>query len=696
MESDLSTSWRRPALALVASVAVIVPLGLTSAVANAVSASPVVINEIESNGDANDWVELKNTGPAAVDVSGWIVHDNDDSHAIAIPDSTTIMAGGYFSINTDDSTIPGEFGLGGADSARLFDGATLIDSYSWTAHATTTYGRSPDGTGAFTTTSASTKNAANSFATPTATQWPGGQAVDTVDTAGFFGANLSGLDFETTPAGDALWAVKNGPGTLYRLVKNGESWQADSGDWAAGKALHYPDGTGNPDSEAVTFTDAGSSAGLFVATERNNDASTTSRPSILKIAPDAAGSSLTATHEWNLTADLPTVGPNLGLEAITWIPDSALVAQGFFDEKTSALYDPSTYPGHGDGLFFVGLEANGAVYAYALDQSSGDFDRIATFASGFPSIMELQWDAETNHLWVDCDNTCAGRMATLDIAQSGGDDGRFVVSNTFATPTGLPNVNNEGFAVAPNALCVDNAKPVFWADDDQTDGHAVREGTINCPTLADAPTPTETPTPTPTPTTTETATPAPTATPTLVPTPATISLHAPVVAGAASVGSTLTAKIVVSPSTAKLSYQWLRNGSAISGATSSRYKIVSADAARRVAVRITVLVPGASPVNITSTATDRVVKVFSKPLKTAITGKAKVGKTLKAHTNRVSPRPSVSYRWYANGKPIAKATKSSLAVTKSLTGKKITVKATATRSGYKTVGATSKATSKVK
>ena len=30
-------------------------------------------------------------------------------------------------------------------------------------------------------------------------------------------------------------------------------------------------------------------------------------------------------------------------------------------------YDPSDYPGHGTGLFFVGLEATGGVYAFALD-----------------------------------------------------------------------------------------------------------------------------------------------------------------------------------------------------------------------------------------------------------------------------------------------------------------------------------------
>ena len=51
-----------------------------------------------------------------------------------------------------------------------------------------------------------------------------------------------------------------------------------------------------------------------------------------------------------------------------------------------------TYPDHGTGLFFVGLEANGIVYVYALDQTSSNFTRVATFASGFATFGALHWD----------------------------------------------------------------------------------------------------------------------------------------------------------------------------------------------------------------------------------------------------------------------------------------------------------------
>jgi len=614
----LSRIWRRSLTAVIATAAVVVPVGIVAGAASALNVSPVVINEVESNGDATDWIELKNTGASAVDISGWIVKDDNDTRTLAVPASTTIAPGGYYTIDTDVSGTPGNFGLGQPDKARIYNGSTLIDSYAWTTHAATSYGRNPDGTGAFTTTSASTKNAANTFTASTAVTWPGGTAVATVDNAGLVTENLSGLDYEAsgTSAPGTVWAVINGPGTLHKLVKSGGKWVPTAGDFAAGKALKYTDGTGNPDSEGVTFTDAGSAAGIYVSTERNNDASSTSRPAILKFMPETSGSTLTATMDWNLTADLPTVGANLGLEAITWIPDTFLVAQGLWDESANALYNPATYVNHGSGLFFAGLEANGSVYAYAL-KNDGTYVRVATFASGFPSIMDLQFDAETSHLWAQCDNTCSNKLAILDIAQSGPTDGRFGVTTVYSPPADLPTtMNNEGFAIAPNAECVNNAKPVLWADDGDTGTFSLRQGTINCPTLTSTPTPTATPTPTPTPTSTPAPTPAQSTTP------------------------------VVTP-------------------------------------------PVQTPAVV-------VPKIFTKKGKATITGAVKVGKKLTVKVSAFSPKPKLTYRWYANGKAISKATKSTYTVTKSVKGKKLTVKVTATLSGYTTLVVTSKASTKVK
>lgn len=162
------------------------------------------------------------------------------------------------------------------------------------------------------------------------------------------------------------------------------------------------------------------------------------------------------------------------------LPDRARL----HDEHTGAAYTPTSYPGHGSGLFFVGLEANGTIYAYALNQSGG-YTRVATITSGFVGVMEVQFDQETQALWAVCDDNCDGRTETLRIAQTGQDAGRFVVDQVYARPSGMPNLNNEGFVMAPQAECVDGRKPVFWSDDSNDDGHALRAGTVDCTVLSE-------------------------------------------------------------------------------------------------------------------------------------------------------------------------------------------------------------------
>ena len=447
------------------------------------AAPPIKINEVESDGGTpGDWIELANPTGAAYDASGMVLKDDTDgdpTHAMTLPGGSSVPANGYLAVDVT-------FGLGSGDQARLFatDGTTIVDSYSWATHATTTYGRCPDMTGSFTTTQVVTKAAKNNCPGDiVADPWPGGTTVSTVDAAGTFSSNLSGLTYTgtgtTTPG--TIWAVRNGgPEALYKLVKQGSTWVPDTGDWASGKQLRYPSGAGNPDAEGVTFTDAGPAGGAFVATERDNSNNTVSRPAILRFDPNAAGTSLNATNDWNLSADLPGLGPNLGLEGIAWVPDSYLTGKGF---KTTggAAYNPADYPNHGSGLFFVGVEQNGMVHAYALDLTSNGFTRVASFASGFPAVMELHFEKETQKLWVVCDDTCQGRSARFDVeTAAGATQGTFVPVKYYERPSGMANLNNEGFTTTPRSECVGGVKPVFWADDGNTGGNALRSGTLSC------------------------------------------------------------------------------------------------------------------------------------------------------------------------------------------------------------------------
>jgi len=90
--------------------------------------------------------------------------------------------------------------------------------------------------------------------------------------------------------------------------------------------------------------------------------------------------------------------------------------------------------------------------------------------------MELQWEPQASRLWVVCDNHCNGHHRTLQINASG----VFATTAIYNRPSGMPNYNNEGFAVAGADECVSGSKPVYWSDDSDDGNHALRRGTITC------------------------------------------------------------------------------------------------------------------------------------------------------------------------------------------------------------------------
>ena len=119
---------------------------LTAPAARAAASDDVRINEVVTTGNVNDSIELSNKGTSAVDVSGWILKDDNNSSKFQIPAGTTLFAGGFRAFDVHSS-----FGLGSSDSARLYlpDGATLVGRFSWSQHSNVSWSRCPDGTGAF-------------------------------------------------------------------------------------------------------------------------------------------------------------------------------------------------------------------------------------------------------------------------------------------------------------------------------------------------------------------------------------------------------------------------------------------------------------------------------------------------------------------------------------------------------------------
>jgi len=128
------------------------------------SAVPVVINEVYPNGtsvDDPDWVELKNIGSAAVDLTGFEMRDEKLANKAPLPDGTAIDAGGYLVVKCvhppEGGVVEGLYvpfklsdssgdevhllGVGGADVDATIFGDDVPSDKSWA--------RLPDGTGTF-------------------------------------------------------------------------------------------------------------------------------------------------------------------------------------------------------------------------------------------------------------------------------------------------------------------------------------------------------------------------------------------------------------------------------------------------------------------------------------------------------------------------------------------------------------------
>jgi ELWxxDGT repeat protein len=174
--------------------------------------------------------------------------------------------------------------------------------------------------------------------------------------------------------------------------------------------------------------------------------------------------------------------------------------------------------------------------------------------------------------------------------------------------------------------------------------------------------------------------------------PKLTKIPVPKVTGTAIVGKTLKAVPGAwAPAKVTLKYQWLRAGKAIKGATKSTYKLVKADAGKRITVKVTGSKSGYASASKTSKAVTALHALTKTPTP-KITGTATVGKTLKAVPGAWAPaKVTLKYQWLRAGKAIKGATKSSYKLVSADKGKKVTVKVTGSKKNYKSVAKTSAA-----
>jgi hypothetical protein len=129
-----------------------------------VTAKTVVVNELFPGGASAadpDWIELKNLTSATIDLGGYQIRDNAISDLFTFPSGTNIAAGGYLLIYCDDQAdggvvggihVPWKLSAGNGDEVHLLNpsGAEIdMTSFGVDVPADKSWGRLPDGTGAF-------------------------------------------------------------------------------------------------------------------------------------------------------------------------------------------------------------------------------------------------------------------------------------------------------------------------------------------------------------------------------------------------------------------------------------------------------------------------------------------------------------------------------------------------------------------
>jgi hypothetical protein len=142
-------------------------------------------------------------------------------------------------------------------------------------------------------------------------------------------------------------------------------------------------------------------------------------------------------------------------------------------------------------------------------------------------------------------------------------------------------------------------------------------------------------------------------------------------------------------------YQWLRDGSPISGATSATYTLTTTDYGKAVSLRVTAKRPGfADGVSVSNTigATAGGALVATAP--PTITGTPAGGSTLTAKPGTwTGPPTSYKYQWLRNGAPIPGAVSTTYKLTPDDAAKTIAVAVLASRAGFNDGAATAAAVS---
>jgi alpha-tubulin suppressor-like RCC1 family protein len=153
-----------------------------------------------------------------------------------------------------------------------------------------------------------------------------------------------------------------------------------------------------------------------------------------------------------------------------------------------------------------------------------------------------------------------------------------------------------------------------------------------------------------------------------------VSRSEPIISGVSTVGSNLTVSPGIWDSGATFSFQWLRDGLEISGATSTSYTLQEIDDAKLISVRLRVEKIQYATVTVDSASVRASKRTFSNTSSPSITGEARVGSLLSASTGHWDSGVTFSYQWLRENVEISGATRSSYQPLLEDLGKQISVR----------------------
>ncbi len=174
-----------------------------------------------------------------------------------------------------------------------------------------------------------------------------------------------------------------------------------------------------------------------------------------------------------------------------------------------------------------------------------------------------------------------------------------------------------------------------------------------------------------------------------------VASSAPTVRGRVQVGRTVRIVAGAWEDGATFAVQWLLDGQAIPGADQPRYAVQPDDARHALSVALTGSKPGYTTVTRISDARTVAYGVQSAKPKPRITGGARIGRTLRARPGPHDAEARLVYHWRVGGKAVRTRT-ATLPVRRAYRGKRIWVKVTAKKAGYRSVSGVSRKVGPVK